>query len=548
MSAFTETASQRYRAECLEHNFPDVLPGDTLRVVYVRVVNRGGWTWLRTHPEGHSVDLVFFCDDAIVTTAPLDRDELAAGEDAVFSLKWRTPAAAGRYRLRLDMVEQNVSFFGSQSAPLVELEVEILAPALSASEQMMDSALIRNYWFYVPTEGIYWSADGPPYPLFVKEAVGAGFRDLEGRRYIDYVMGWGSCLLGYAHPGVQAAIADVLAQGCLPTLPHQLQMHLTEQLCSTFASAEMALFGKNGSDVVTAGVRLARLATGRPHVLFSGFHGWQDWNNPLLGNEPQVSRYAYGDVAEVERLLERERGRVAAIVVEPAAQIEGVDGPVRAADPQFLATLRGLCDREGAVLIFDEIWTGFRYPGGSVQAHTGVTPDLTAFGKALSNGMPLGALVGRRDLFTSSIHRIGFNPTFAGDIYSFAAAIQALRVYAAEDVPIRVWTFGERLMEGINTLCDDLGLPARVIGLPLRMVFAFRLENPRRQILARTLLQQELLKGGILCFRGFMLPSAAHGELELEQTLEAYSRALQVVARALERDSFVTLLEIPEIR
>jgi glutamate-1-semialdehyde aminotransferase len=162
--------------------------------------------------------------------------------------------------------------------------------------------------------------------------------------------------------------------------------------------------------------------------------------------------------------------------------------------------------------------------------------------------MPLGALVGRRDLFTSSIHRIGFNPTFAGDIYSFAAAIQALRVYAAEDVPIRVWTFGERLMEGINTLCDDLGLPARVIGLPLRMVFAFRLENPRRQILARTLLQQELLKGGILCFRGFMLPSAAHGELELEQTLEAHSRALQVVARALERDSFVTLLEIPEIR
>jgi glutamate-1-semialdehyde aminotransferase len=540
--------AQRYRAECLEHNIPAQLPGDALRVVYLRVVNRGDWIWSRSPEDGHSIDCAFFCDGELVTTVPLDCAELAPGEETMLSLKWRTPAQPGLHTLRLDMVEQGISYFGAESGPLAEIDVEVIAVEKTESERMMDSALVRNYWFYIPSEGIFSSANAPPYPLFVKEAVGPHFYDLEGRRFIDYVMGWGSYFLGYAHPDVQAAIGATLDQGCLPTLPHELQMLATEELCHAFSGADMALFGKNGSDVVTAGVRLARLSTGRTHVLFSGFHGWQDWSNPLPGNAPPISRFAYGDLAQVEQLLDEHDGNVAAIVVEPAAQVEGVDGPVRAADAAFLGGLRALCDRTGAVLIFDEIWTGFRYLSGSVQRHTGVAPDLTALGKSLSNGMPLGALIGRRDLFTSSIHRIGFNPTFAGDIYSFAAALAALRLYAAEDVPARVWAYGRRLMDGVNALCAELGLPAQMVGLPIRMVFAFQIEDQRRRTAARTLLQQELLKKGVLCFRGFMLPSAAHGELELDQTLEAYAHALRVVAGALERDAWVSLLEIPAIR
>jgi len=531
----------------LEHNMPPALPADALRVVYVRVANRSDWTWTRTDPEGRSVDFAFFCDGAVVTTVPLDHDEVAPGEDAVFSFTWRTPAKQGRYELRFDMVEQNVCFFGDRNGPLAELAVHVARPGRSESEKMMDSALEHNYWFYLPTQGVYWSSDGPTYPLFVRDAKGASFRDLEARSYVDYVMGWGSALLGYAHPEVQSAVREMLPQACLPALPHELQMRVTEQLCAAFPGAEMALFGKNRSDVITAGVRLAREYTGRPHVLFSGSHGWQDWNNRLIGNEPESTGFAYGDLAGLHRLLERERGRLAAIVLEPAAQVMGIDGPVLGGDAAFLSQVRELCDREGAVLLFDEIMTGFRYHDGSAQAHFGVAPDLTALGKALSNGMPLAALVGRRDLFTPGMHRIRYNPTFAGDIYALAAAGAALRIYAREDVPGKVWAFGERLMHAINYLCDDLGLPASAGGLPIRMMVSFTLENPRRRTLARTLLQQELLKGGVLCFQGSMIPSAAHGEREHELTIAAYDRALRLVADALERDALVPLLEIPEI-
>jgi glutamate-1-semialdehyde aminotransferase len=522
------------------------MPAGTLRVAYVHVANRSEHTWLRDDPAGHATDLALFIDDALVTTIPLPVAALEPGHHTTISFRWRSPAAPGTHRVRLDMVEQNVTFFAAHGPPLAEFALELTPPRATESERLMEIALHRNYAFYVPTQGIHWSASGPSYPLFVRTARGPRFRDAEDREIIDYVMGWGASFLGYAHPTVDAAVAASLQHGALHTIPHVLEMELSEALCERIPCAEMVLFGKNGSDVTTAAVRLARFATGRSTVLQSGFHGWQDWNTPLPGNQPDVHRFTYGDAAEV-RALFAEHGDVAAVVVEAAAQVEGVDGPVRAADAPFLRELRELCDRTGTVLVFDEIWTGFRYPGGSVQAHTGVIPDLACFGKALSNGFPLAAVVGRRDVFTSAVHRIEYTPTFKGEIHAFAAALAALRIYDDPQVAAGAWQFGERLMDGVTAIAHDVGAPLRVAGLPLRMVPAFDIADPLVRRLARTLLAQELLRSGVLCFRGFMLPSASHGERELTQTLAAYRGALAAVTRALERGTFADVLEIPEV-
>jgi glutamate-1-semialdehyde aminotransferase len=189
--------------------------------------------------------------------------------------------------------------------------------------------------------------------------------------------------------------------------------------------------------------------------------------------------------------------------------------------------------------------TGFRHSSGSVQQATGVVPDLACFGKALAGGMPLSALVGRGDVLRPVLSRLFYHPTFKGEAYSFAAALKALEIYRREDVPGRIQAFGSRLMAGANRLSEELGIDGQMVGLPYRMVYRFNEPDVVRRSHMRTLLQQFLLQEGILAFRGFMLPSLAHGDRELEETLAAFRRALARVQRVAADGSFVSELEIP---
>ena len=274
-------------------------------------------------------------------------------------------------------------------------------------------------------------------------------------------MGWGSALLGYANERIQQAVRDALDSAAILTLTHHLMPEVADALCERFASAQAVTFGKNGSDVCTAAVRMARVHTGRRVVLFSGYHGWQDWYVERYGMSatgvpektgPLVFQFPPNDLEELGRLLTLHRGDVAAVMLEPAGVIESFAGPVRDADATFLTELIAMAHREGALAIFDEILTGFRHPGGSVQQATGTRPDLTCVGKALASGMPLAALIGRRDVFTSAIARISYEPTFKGEAYSLAAAREALRIYGEQDVPAQIASFGEPSSPGHQ--CD----------------------------------------------------------------------------------------------
>jgi glutamate-1-semialdehyde 2,1-aminomutase len=243
-------------------------------------------------------------------------------------------------------------------AERLALRIEIEPESPGATSAALKISRRANAWFYWPSQGVHRSRDGHAYPLFIKRAKGCRITDPEGVEWIDYVMGWGSALLGYAHPEIEQAIGAELSSGAILSLPHELEMRVTAQLCDMIPCAETVLFGKNGSDVCTAAIRIARVHTGRRKVLFTGYHGWQDWYAEAL--EPAIApaigtqtayRFRPNDFDDFSALLAQHAGEVAAVILEPAAQVEGVDGLVADADRGFLAKLSKTCRDQGIVLI-----------------------------------------------------------------------------------------------------------------------------------------------------------------------------------------------------
>ena len=547
-------AAPEYGVAYVEHNIPAQMPCASVVAVRVRLRNTGTKTWPLHHPEGHRVDLVVFCDDAVWATHHLPQAEVAPGEGVTVHLALRAPTVVGRHTLKLDLVEQGVTCFEHRGVrPLVlSLEAEPTPPAGSVA--LGEEAARISPWHYQPTRGIGQSADGGHYPLFAARAAGCHLWDPEGRRYLDYVMGWGSALLGYNEPRVRQAIVD--AMDCAPVVPfpHPLEIEVSRMLVEDIPCAEMVVFGKNGSDVCTLAARVARRYTERTTILFSGYHGWGDWWVEQAGFAasgvpdrpvPLIHPFRFNDLADFTRLFERHRADLAAVMLEPAGPAEAAGRVHDDGDPHVLGAIAAMTREAGALLVYDEIMTGFRYPGGSAQKATGILPDLACLGKALANGMPLSALVGRAHVLQRVMEHTHYGPTYRGEVYSLAAARAALQIYRREAVAAHVWRHGEALRAGVHAACADLGISARMIGPPFRQGLVFTEPDARRLVLKRTLYHQELLKAGVVTYDGLMLPSYAHETAALTSALTGVRRALAVVARAEREDRFDRYLEIP---
>ena len=537
------------KAQVLEHNIPHTVPQNTIQFAHISVINDSDESWQQNSPQGNPIVLVMKMGGVVVGTSPLPLPTIKPKVQVIFSFRWQALGSLGKVELTLEWAEQNVAYIGI----LMQLEIELKSSSASHAEQLMNTSFQQNPWFYLPSQGVSWSRHSCSrrYPLFVEKAKGSKFWDIDGNEFIDYVSGWGACLLGYAEPRVVSAVTHSLNSGSLTTLPNALEMKLTSQLCRWFPSAEMATFGKNGSDVTTAAVRLARAYTNRQKIFYCGYHGWQDWNAESFGipktipihNPAIVGSFPCQNIEQLKILFKQYPDQIAGIVLEPAAQVEGIDGPIQPANANFLKAVAELCHSGGALLIFDEIFTGFRYLDGSVQQAVNVQPDLTCLGKSLSAGMPLSALVGRRDIFQNAMGKIAYDATFKGEPHSFAAALAALSIYQQEPVVQTVWQFGERLMNGINQLCLELRVPAKMVGLPIRMTLAF--ENTPDATLMRTFIQQQLLLQGILCYRGLMIPSYAHSEADLRLTLKAYQLAFESLHESMMHGNLLKQIEIP---
>ena len=359
------------------------------------------------------------------------------------------------------------------------------------------------------------TADG--LPLIAVRGDGALVEDVSGRQFVDWNMGFGSLLLGYRHAGVEAAIAQQLAGGTVFSFPHRLEIEVAEQLCALIPCAEKVAFGKNGSDVCAAAVRVARAVTGREAVLQYGYHGFHDWSvatNRNAEGVPPVLRslvhpLVYGDVEGLRGIFAEHGARIAAVIMEPMRET--------LPPPGYLEAVRALTAAQGSLLVFDELVTGFRVARGGAQSRFGVTPDLACFGKAMSNGMPLSALVGRADLI-DMLPRVAYGMTMRGETLALAAARAALDVYAHEDVAGRVTAIGGALRERFTALCAQRGIDASLVGHPSMQTLVLP-AGWREPFLTRC---REL---GVFSY-GHLLPSVAHGEAELTATLAAFELAL----------------------
>jgi glutamate-1-semialdehyde 2,1-aminomutase len=380
---------------------------------------------------------------------------------------------------------------------------------------------------YADEEGVF--------PEFVREARGYELIDSRGRRFVDWLNCWGPVLLGYRHPEVEEALIEQMKAGPMTSLSHEVEVDVAEAIVDMVPCAEMVSFGKNGSDVVTAAVRLARAVTGRDMVLQFGFHGFHDWftcqyRKRSSQGVPKVLRayvqpFPYNDLAGLERLLMRYPDEVAAVVMEPVT--------IGLPQPGYLEGVRELAHRHGALLVFDEMVTGFRLARGGAQEHFGVVPDLACFGKGLANGMPLAAIVGGRD-HMKRLPSTSYGMTFRGETLSLAAARATLKVIAREPVVEHLATVGERVREGFRAACDRQGVSCRLEGPPARMTFVFDEAGGMSPIDLRQLFIRECARNGILTRSGIM-PSYAHDDAAIEETLPALETALGAVAEAIER-------------
>ena len=371
-------------------------------------------------------------------------------------------------------------------------------------------------------------------PLFAERGKGAELWDADGNRYVDYVMGLLPAVLGYADPDVDAAIRDQLARGITLSLATELEIVLAETLRRLIPCAEMARFGKNGTDATSAAIRIARAATGRDKVAVCGYHGWQDWyigsTTRDLGVPEAVRRltltFPYNDAAALERLLDENRNEIAAIILEPMA--------LTPPTPGFLASVRDLATRYGSVLVFDEIVTGFRIDLGGAQTVFGVTPDLASFGKAMGNGMPISAIVGRRELMRL-MEDIFFSGTFSGETLSLAASLATIRKLERLNGLQTISALGADLIQEIGALLSSTDLD-RSFMLVGGNWWPGLLPNPgsnHAPVLLTSLLRQELIANGVLMGATFNL-SLAHAEPRiLGETLAAFRAALGAVGEAL---------------
>jgi glutamate-1-semialdehyde 2,1-aminomutase/spore coat polysaccharide biosynthesis protein SpsF len=385
-------------------------------------------------------------------------------------------------------------------------------------------------------------------PLFLQRADGSHVWDVDGNEYIDYPMALGPIVLGHNDPAVDAAVRAQLADGVAFSLPHPLEVEVSELLTEIIPCAEMVRFGKNGSDATSGAVRVARAYTGRERIAACGYHGWQDWYIGATTRHrgvPQAVRelthlFTYNDLASLQRLFDAHPGEIAAVIMEPVGVVEPADG--------FLERVAALARSHGAVLIYDEVVTSFRVALGGAMERYRVTPDLACIGKAMANGFPISAVVGRRDIM-QVFDEIFFSFTFGGEALSLAATKATITKVREGDVIPHLWRQGRRLQDGYNALAAERGLGAltRCIGLPPRTVLTFADRQGRDSLAMKSLFQQEVVRRGILNTGGFNI-CYRHSDHDVEQTLRACRAALEVLAQAVEADDVEARLAGPVIQ
>ncbi|MBA6233404.1 MULTISPECIES: aminotransferase class III-fold pyridoxal phosphate-dependent enzyme [unclassified Colwellia] len=368
-------------------------------------------------------------------------------------------------------------------------------------------------------------------PLFIKHGSGCLVWDADDNQYIDFVNGLLSISLGYCDVDVDTAVIEQIKSGVIFSLPHLLEMEVAEQIIELIPSAEMVRFGKNGSDVTSAAIRIARAYTGQEHIAVCGYHGWQDWyigsTTRSLGVPECVKslthKFNYNDISSLEKVLNNNSGKIAAIILEPM----NVFFPKN----NFLQQVKALAAKHNAVLIFDEIITGFRFHLNGAQHLFDVTPDISTFGKGIANGFPLSVIAGKKELMML-MEDIFYSGTFGGETLSLAAAKATINKFKASDVLAHTHAMGDLLINGLNTIITKHNAQA-LFSVSGHKAWPFLLVAQTQAVTEQELssyIQQEMHARGILVGNAHNI-SYAHQKEHIQTLLNAYDDIIPKAVR-----------------
>lgn len=374
------------------------------------------------------------------------------------------------------------------------------------------------------------------FPVYAEKANGCYLYDVDNNKYIDYLMALGPIVLGYNYTPVNKAINKQLEKGIIFSLPHTLEIDVAEGLNKIIPCAEMTRFTKTGSDAVTGVVRAARAITKKDIIFYCGGGGvWDDWFAIVTSrsqgiptfNKDLIKIFEYNELSELEKLFQKFKNRVAAVVMEPVVYDLPKDN--------FLHKVKKLTHENNALLIFDEILTGFRISKGGGQEFFKIKPDMATFAKGIANGMPLGAIVGESE-YMKIFEEVFVSTTYGGETLSLAACKATIDEYNKKDVCGHMKKIGSLIKNEFNKLAKEKDLNAECIGFPSRLKLLIKNEKGQDSLLYKSLFLQELIEKGIFMHPSIILFCLSHSKKDVEYTIQSMDKALSVLKKAIEKN------------
>jgi len=374
------------------------------------------------------------------------------------------------------------------------------------------------------------------YPIFMNRGKGSHTWDVDGNEYIDWIVSFGPVILGHAHPAVEEIVRKDLTKGFCLTMCQPVQNELAKKLIEIIPCAEMVKFLTGGSDATSGAIRIARVFTGKEKVIRWGYHGWHDWCYGGAGTDREavgvpegikkdVLTFSYNDLDSLEEVLKENKDAVASVIMQPY-EVKG--GLPRKG---FLEGVRELTHEHGAVLIYDEIRTGFRMALGGAQEYFGVTPDLTTISKAMANGYPISAIVGKREIMQAAA-KTRLSATFFVNSFPMVAALATINELEKRDGIRYMWVSGKKLMRGLARIVQEEGVGAEVIGVPpLPMLRFIDRDEKTREGLKAAFFSAATQRGVLFHPNHHWFLSLAHTQQDIDRTLEVSRKSLKTAKK-----------------
>jgi len=387
------------------------------------------------------------------------------------------------------------------------------------------------------------------YPSYVKSASGSYFVDVDGNKFLDYFCGLGPITLGYNYPAVNDAIIKQLNDGILFSLPHPVEIELSELMCNVIPFAEMVKLEKTGSNAVTGAVRAARAFTKREKIAYCGSGGvWHDWQAAMVSrdegvptfNKELIKIFDYNDIDGLEKIFEENKDEIAAIVLEPTH----FEKPIN----NFLQKVRKIADSNNSLLILDEIVTGFRFDLAGGQKYFDVKGDLVCFGKGMGNGLPISAITGPSE-FMKIFDKLWVSSTNNSESLSIAGTIATINEMKHKNTISHCWKIGSKLMDGWNKIVEQNGIDAKMLGYPIRMEPICNDQQGNPSLPLKSLILQEMIKKGIfISILGTTFISYSHSFNDIEKTLTALDEICKKITSTVKNEDYKKHLEgkLPE--